>query len=856
MATKSLNYADYKSAGIYFIEQDNSVIESIDTESLRLAVGFSKKGPYNVPVFLNSPADAEKYYGAIDTKAERRGSFFQRSLNTLTKQAPVFALNLLSVDERDKSQLCQLSVQADKPNEEPAYAEYSQYFDRSKFWVVKPEKVLSQALGFGVSPEEGNVLNIANVGTKDFTVFVRKAENLRGYKVTVKDFYGAETAIPYAWMNPSDLVEDYFLQVIVVEGIWGGEEMLKKLAKDTKWSLYFTEKGLKKDVINKFLNEDAIHVIGNWTGTIIPDFYAKNGQFESIEPIINQSAPQTGFAFSLNEDLLSELGSDFEGDWYVDLVGHNLAADASFGGFLSYPASDAPVGKTVATIGVKGSAFAVQADAEGNYDELTIGSLVKDENGKLARVIKKEYYNFADASAAADAGFDWITSAGAVYIFKCTDNIAATEETVYSYKKLTEDEVVEAVQDAAAEKTQEEFDAIVPSANSEEYIKVPVANSDPVSYEYYHRETSEGASTIEMHYPISEMYDALAGIVLKGLEINERHMPGYDADGQPNPEAGLEKVYKVLTDTGIWRGLTNTDGFSFRYIIDTMGYGKGQGLGGKKYLSMLAKEVGSCTAILSYPSMSYLADSLQPIFRDIDAPQGDFDTKYIPTGGNPDAIGAGAVSLPSEDEGSKNTGVFAPYLRYTEGSRNILVPPAADVANAYMRKFSGTGDPYVTVANMNGVLSNSSLNGVEYQFDKVDRDNIEPYGINPIIQRNGQVLIYGDKTAYQDVISDYNYLHVRELLNTIEISVRAILHPYIFKYNNAETRAEIVRKVTPILQAMQDSGALYSFEIQMDENNNTPEVIERSYGILDIGVRMGKNLEKIVTRIKVNRLSA
>ena len=42
----------------------------------------------------------------------------------------------------------------------------------------------------------------------------------------------------------------------------------------------------------------------------------------------------------------------------------------------------------------------------------------------------------------------------------------------------------------------------------------------------------------------------------------------------------------------------------------------------------------------------------------------------------------------------------------------------------------------------------------------------------------------------------------------------------------------------------------------MDENNNTDEVIERSYGILDIGVKMGKNLEKIVTRIKVNRLSA
>lgn len=781
----SLNYNDYRSAGIYFIEQDNSVIESVDSESLRLAVGFSKTGPFNVPVFLNGVADAEKYFGKIDTKLERKGSFFQRSLNTLVKQSPVFALNLLPVDSADKSEMAQLSVQANRKNEEPMAKPYNGYFDRTRFWHVSADKVLAQSLN-GSSYDQGNILNIANTSTSDFTVFVRKAENVRGYNITARDFYGAEDAIPYSWINPSDYLCDYFLQVFVVKGLWKDYAILSK---DPYWSTYFSATGLKKDMVNKFLNLEAITVLGNWTGTIIPNFYAKNGDYESLIPQINQTSEQTGFVASLNEELLEELGSENpEADaWGVDLVGHSLAANSTFGGFLSYPAAtaDTKVSETLSVLKVEGPCFWIKS-SEAN--QVTINDLIEGEDSKLVRVVKKQYVVTEDA--------------GTAFKYTCSGNVMAG---------------------AGETKT----------------------------------ETAAETVTVVKHTPITDMYDSLAGICLKGLELSNKHMPGFDETGTADLEAGIEKIYKMLTDDGIKRGLCNEDLLSFRYIIDTMGGGKATGLGGKKYLSMLAKEVGSCTAILSYPSISYLADSTQPIFYDEDNGQtsGDFDSAFIPTGGNPNAIGAGTVSIPSEDEGAKYCGVFAPYLKYTEGSRTILVPPAADVANAYMRKFTTTGNPYVTVANTNGILSNSAISGVEYQFDKTDRDNIEPYGINPIIYRNGNVMIYGDKTAYQDVLSDYNYLHVREILNTIEIEVRAILHPYIFKYNNAETRAEIVRKVTPILQSMQDAGALYSFEIQMDENNNTAEVIERSYGILDIGVQMGKNLEKIVTRIKVNRLA-
>jgi phage tail sheath protein FI len=196
--------------------------------------------------------------------------------------------------------------------------------------------------------------------------------------------------------------------------------------------------------------------------------------------------------------------------------------------------------------------------------------------------------------------------------------------------------------------------------------------------------------------------------------------------------------------------------------------------------------------------------------------------------------------------------VFAPFLKYSERGRTILVPPAADVANTFMNKFTG-GDPYVTVANLNGILVNGELAGVEYQFDETDRGHLEKMGINPIIDRSGQLMIYGDKTAYQTLNSDLSYLHVRELLNTIQIACKSVLDDYVFTYNIPTTRAEIITRINPILRAMKDSGALVRYEIQCDDVNNDKDVIDNKFCVVDIGVWVSQNMEKIVVPITINR---
>ena len=156
-------------------------------------------------------------------------------------------------------------------------------------------------------------------------------------------------------------------------------------------------------------------------------------------------------------------------------------------------------------------------------------------------------------------------------------------------------------------------------------------------------------------------------------------------------------------------------------------------------------------------------------------------------------------------------------------------------------------------ANNNGVISNDDLYGLEYEADQTDRDYLEPMGINTIISRDGNVMIYGDQTCYQRVISDYNKFHIIENLHTLEIAVDAILQNYVFLYNNAQTRADIIQKVTPIFQAAQTSGAIDDFKLICDESNNTEELIAQDFGILECQIVFGHGMEKILSIFRLKR---
>lgn len=872
MSELNINFSDYKASGVYYLEVDNSISTGTQQGALRVAVGFNGRAPFNRPVYIGSTLDCDEYLGPIDRKLERKGCYTNRAIRTMITKAPVYALNLLPIDtttdvdtNRDVTGVCKLDMYPSDKSLISRKIKYSDLYDRSKFWIADESSMMFNLAGsldastgttiYGNGVDQSDRANkfencalfsIGNCGTSDISIIVRKAENLSGYNVTFLDWYGKEDDIPYKWINPYDYVSDYFVQVIAVKGNLTG---YASYAVDPIWKEYFDETGLKKDKVGKFTRLDSVEVLGMWTGCIIPDFYDKQGRNRSIDYLINKQANKSGLLFGVNINALETLNMnretqvdgiakyymDLNGDntydateesiAKVDLVGHTCDAYTGKLEMLSYAdlefsrdtktieEIDAAVSKNIFFI--ETSPLAVNDASTG--DQLAfipqVGDYVKCLDGTYTKIVKKK---FIPATDAAGGGYEYSTLKN---IYCAIDAFTENDEGDINFITYG---------GAAAD-----IDA--------EFV----------------------VGKIVIRKSIIDAYEHLKFTYLPGLKLTNRHLPGYskaDADGavRSDIEAGVAKIYEMLEDVGIRRGLLNDEMLDFRYIVDTMGGGLAYEGGAKNILSELANEKEHCLALINLPAISDFTKYVQgePCYYDIEnGGPSTFNMKYITTEGNPEAeitTTKEAFSLPTYEQGSDHAAYFAPYLRYGLGTSEILIPPAADVSNTLMNKFTG-GDPYKTVANLNGVIQNSNIRGLEVDFDETDRGYLEPFGINPIINYRGTTMIFGDRTAYQTVNSDLNFLHVRELLNTINIRTREILHDYVFGYNIATTRSEIYNRINPILKSMQDSGALLKYEIQVDDVNNTADVIDEKFCIVDIGVWVSPNMEKIVTRVALNR---
>ena len=1272
MGKISIDLSTIKSAGIYTIEIDNSQREVTNPTSLRLLPGFNNKGPFNRPVFMQYESERQKIFGDIDSKLEQKGCFFNRMAQTMLKNGPILALNLLKVDESidgpDQVNYATMSLDSCKPNPKvtsagKTYGEYdyqaetinnklygtkqgdvipyvgktpyASLFDRARFWIPSKNNLQAVAANGLLSNDQGsyehtNLLNFANTGTDEISILVYKPENITGYNVTAKEWWGGDENIPYGWIRPSDYISDYFIRVVAIKGNWTNYPVL---ASDPIWSKYFDKNGVIKNKVSSLCSAEGVTFIGSWTGSIIPDFVDKQGNYMYIESKVNANTERTGLLMSVNEDALQvisydkngvdiETGNengtgtwvfDFDGNkqaeselgessinesgYLVDMVGHNLqngiyannyylnlafsldnttidesvlcytyyfqktqasctkdlnAWCMSFNGrdtvsnednvkptakirvlycknkstdtkkfVKAYSLYNAETNQPVKTNNSKyGANFYIteeydvigkeslldqeiqkclitsldtlvaetdkttlktitdklkvlpvyaQSNLKVSYNKEDIVYKLDNKNkfttqqATVADVISNDtkYLYIKEVPVTADTNDNYVYEDKTMYYgtyaiptvpapntgadntndkveVKLFSVIAGTKANSYAIihdlgtittktanNKLIPVEITNYKDSKAYTGTIEKAKGFTFSYGGNDYFvrgisAIPqeggiytamykLVNSDTPTYfgvnflsynyitehvgevitnaynAYYfngYKNTSSVASTVNLQTtdlydegicPVTssnlnsfiitneteannisvgdyvnnisfynnvgeaEKYNLIPGITrvitkvfvnvdarnefyykgskyhlnigalsdgnliettsgkrgfylfttldpvyisdtnyvvrqkpitddsishnlkfipLKGLHISAKHRPGFDEYGKLDIEGGIEKIYSMLQDDGIHRGLCNPNMVDYRYIVDSMSYGLTNEMGGKKYLSILAKDRMKTTALLNLPSKRQFELSVDPCFCDT-YDQGvytkpSFDTKYIPQGGNTDMYSTTMFSLPTEDNGSKFAAAFWPHLVYNVNGRKINVPPAADVCDVLIRKFNG-GDPYVIAANRNGIIRNSDVVGIEFNADTTDRDYLEPFGVNTIIQEGNNILIYGNQTCYQNTKSDFNKLHVRENLNTLEIACEDVLKRYNFLYNTPAVRASVVTALTPILETMKLSNAIESYDIICDESNNTPDIIAEDYGIVDIAVTVSHGLEKIVQRITLNR---
>jgi len=193
MAKITLDLNQFKASGVYTVEFDASERVILSTETIRLVVGFSRKGPFNAPVFLRDLKTARKVFGEIDTFLEKRGSYFHRAIETCLQTGPIFALNLLPLNNvpltqgGDAVQYRSFAVDVDEENGPVSRDLLASFYNKERFWFADTENFI--ALADNNPLNRGRLFHLANLSQTPMSFIVRKPNpKVNGYAVTAREW--------------------------------------------------------------------------------------------------------------------------------------------------------------------------------------------------------------------------------------------------------------------------------------------------------------------------------------------------------------------------------------------------------------------------------------------------------------------------------------------------------------------------------------------------------------------------------------------------------------------------------------------------------------------------------------------
>lgn len=352
-----------------------------------------------------------------------------------------------------------------------------------------------------------------------------------------------------------------------------------------------------------------------------------------------------------------------------------------------------------------------------------------------------------------------------------------------------------------------------------------------------------GGKQVESYQPITNWFSTYQTFNLPGFTLGSYNLP----DGTNAQQNNI--LYDTLSGTNLFNALIDKDNITFRYIIDT--FANGIEANSKAIYGTLAKDRQNALAIVNAPSVQNFKDSTDPSFKNL---LGQFDTRYIPTGGDLSKNPTIRYTLPGIPQGSNYMAYYSPFLTVNDNGSNINVPPAAAVSNNFIQKYTDATPWSIVAGARRGIIAGRGIVGLEYNYSKEDRDNIEPFGLNPIIFQNGTgLVIFGNKTGQQNVQSALSSVNVREVVIYIQDGIAAILRNYLFEFNTAQTRLEIKTLADNFMSTVQSENGVYDFRNIMDETNNTPDVIDQNIGILDTYIEPVRGMEILVHRTTILR---
>ena len=336
------NYlAKIKSAGMYRFTFDKSQIPPQAAETMRLVIGYSDKGPFNNPVYIDNKQDFINLFGNISKRLERKGVFFHRMALQALSAGPILALNLKPFKNNDAT-----DPESTGTNEQVNFVTFNpcevlesasittesmdvlKLYDRDRFWKIDSDQLSSKINDVKKGSAEvplNKYINIAATESKETSCsfFIRPchADTVKPYNVTIRDWYAASGEEIPVYFDGVDIdvkkISDYFAEIYVFRG-----EITEALYKGTL-KAYFNETGaLKTDWKNNFgEDDDALaglasdpnsNFVGLYRGALLPYFKDLNGSYVSLDVLFNADKDNHKMIMKLDDNLAETVVPDGE----------------------------------------------------------------------------------------------------------------------------------------------------------------------------------------------------------------------------------------------------------------------------------------------------------------------------------------------------------------------------------------------------------------------------------------------------------------------------------------------------------------------------------------------------------------
>ena len=190
--------------------------------------------------------------------------------------------------------------------------------------------------------------------------------------------------------------------------------------------------------------------------------------------------------------------------------------------------------------------------------------------------------------------------------------------------------------------------------------------------------------------------------------------------------------------------------------------------------------------------------------------------------------------------------VYYPWVKVLDTAANkpVFVPPSVIVPGAIAQSDRIAAEWFAPAGLNRGILGN--VIEAKIRLNQAERDVLYDNKINPIATFPATgVCIWGQKTL-QERPTALDRINVRRLLITLKKFIASSSKYLVFEQNTLATRRRFLNIVNPYLESVQQRQGLFAFRVQMDEGNNTPDVIDRNQLVGVIYLQPAKTAEFIV----------